>query len=216
MNVAIRDLECSYGQTRVLAGVSIEADREPILTAVVGPNAAGKSTLLKCMAGLIRHRGDVLVGGRRTAEMRSDDLSRTVAYLPQEVPVHAVLTVFEAVLLARRRAGSWRVSDDDLHRVDTALHALGIDELAMRYLNELSGGQRQLVSLAQTLVREASVMLLDEPTSNLDLQRQLEVLALVRAHAAERGASAWIVLHDLNLASRFADQVVVLNGGCVH
>lgn len=216
VTLAVSDLRCSYGKVQVLSGVDIEPVARAHVTAVVGPNAAGKSTLFKCIAGLLRHSGTVLVDGTSTASMRAADLSRRVAYLPQEVPVHAVLTVFEAVLLARRQAGSWRVSDDDLERVDRTLRSIGIDDLAMRYLNELSGGQRQLVSVAQALVRDAAVMLLDEPTSNLDLQRQLEVLALVRAHAGAHGSAVWITLHDLNLASRYADQIVVLNGGRIH
>ncbi len=216
VTLAVSDLRCSYGDVRVLSGVDIEPVAGAPVTAVVGPNAAGKSTLFKCIAGLLRHSGSVLVDSQPTSSMRTAELSRRVAYLPQEVPVHAVLTVFEAVLLARRHAGSWRVSDDDLERVEMTLQSIGIDDLAMRYLNELSGGQRQLVSVAQALVRDAEVMLLDEPTSNLDLQRQLEVLALVRAHAEASGCSVWITLHDLNLASRYADQVVVLNGGAIH
>ncbi len=216
VTLQISNLQCSYGRVQVLSDVSVESAPDACVTVVVGPNAAGKSTLFKCIAGLLPHSGSVLVDGDRTEGMRAAELSRRVAYLPQEVPVHAVLTVFEAVLLARRHGGSWRVSDDDLQDVEATLRSVGIDDLAMRYLNELSGGQRQLVSVAQALVRDSTVMLLDEPTSNLDLQRQLEVLALVRAHAEARCSSVWITLHDLNLASRFADQVVVLNGGTVH
>jgi iron complex transport system ATP-binding protein len=139
-----------------------------------------------------------------------------VSYLPQEVPVHAVLTAFEAILLAKQHSFSWRVGESDLALVERTLRDLDIEHLAMRYLNELSGGQRQLVSIAQALIRRAEVLLLDEPTSNLDLQRQLEVLELVRRVAEERSMTTVITMHDLNLASRFAAHVIVLNSGRVY
>jgi iron complex transport system ATP-binding protein len=199
-----------------LDGVSIARTPRGAITALVGPNAAGKTTLLKCVAGLLRYQGRVLLDGRDVGPMRRGELSRRLSYLPQEVPVHAVLTVFEAVLLARHDAFAWRVGQDDLTLVADTLRELDIDHLAMRYLNELSGGQRQLVSIAQALVRRPEVLLLDEPTSNLDLQRQLDVLALVRRVSAERGITTLITLHDLNLAARYAAHFVVLHAGSVY
>jgi iron complex transport system ATP-binding protein len=208
----VEGLSFAYGATPVLRGVSFEA---PVggVTALIGPNAAGKSTLFKCVSGLLAGRGDVLLDGRALAGMSRGEVNRTVAYLPQENPTAAVLTVFEAVLLARQRAGAWRVADDDLARVGAALEELGIVDLALRYLNELSGGQKQLVSIAQALVRAPRVLLMDEPTSSLDLQRQLEVLGLVRRIAQERGVTVLVALHDLNLAARHADHVLVLDEG---
>lgn len=209
-------IECSYGSHRILGGVSIAGLPVGGITALVGPNAAGKTTLLKCIAGILKHDGAVRLDDRELGRMKRDDMTRHISYLPQEIPVHAVLTAFEAVLLAKQQSFAWRVADDDLALVEGILHALDIDDLAMRYLNELSGGQRQLVSIAQALVRECSVMLLDEPTSNLDLQRQLEVLRLVASHAAAARSTAVVTMHDLNLASRYADHIVVLRHGEVY
>lgn len=208
----VQDLSFAYGAAPILRGISFDA-RPAGVTALIGPNAAGKSTLFKCVAGLLAGHGTVLVDGRPLAAMDRAEINRTVAYLPQENPTAAVLTVFEAVLLARQQVGSWRVADDDLTRVAAALDDLGIADLALRYLNELSGGQKQLVSIAQALVRAPRVLLMDEPTSNLDLQRQLEVVGLVRRVARERGVTVVVALHDLNLAARHADHVLVLAGG---
>jgi iron complex transport system ATP-binding protein len=145
--------------------------------------------------------------------MRHDAVTKLVAYLPQESPSSAALTVFEAVLLARQQGSAWRVRDDDLARVSAILAELAIDHLALRYLNQLSGGQKQLVSIAQALVREPRLLLMDEPTSSLDLQRQLEVLDVVEATAVERGIAAIVALHDLNLAIRYADHFLVMSQG---
>jgi iron complex transport system ATP-binding protein len=208
----VENLSFSYGLTPVLRGVSFAAPPAGV-TALIGPNAAGKSTLFKCAAGLLRGQGEVAVDGRSLVAMERAEVNRTVAYLPQENPTAAVLTVFEAVLLARQHAGSWRVADEDLARVGAALEDLGIADLALRYLNELSGGQKQLISIAQALVRAPRVLLMDEPTSSLDLQRQLEVLGLVRRIARERDVTVVVALHDLNLAARHADHVLVLHDG---
>jgi iron complex transport system ATP-binding protein len=216
VTLSVDGLRFAYGPTRILDDIRIPVLPAGAITALVGPNAAGKTTLLKCLAGLLRYDGGVLLDGRDMAQMRRDEMTRRVSYLPQEIPVNAVLTAFEAILLAKQHSFSWRVSEEDLALVERTLRDLDIEHLAMRYLNELSGGQRQLVSIAQALVRWAEVLLLDEPTSNLDLQRQLEVLALVRSVAEERGMTTVITMHDLNLASRFAAQVIVLHGGRVY
>jgi iron complex transport system ATP-binding protein len=126
------------------------------------------------------------------------------------------LTVFEAVLLARKHSLSWRVGDEDLKAVSQVLEDLEIPELALRYLNELSGGQKQMISIAQALVRSPQVLLLDEPTSSLDLQHQLEVLVLIQKVIVERRITTIIALHDLNLAARYAHQFVVMSNGTVY
>jgi iron complex transport system ATP-binding protein len=215
MKLAVEQLSFRYGQKAVLHGITLEALQPGTVTALIGPNAAGKSTLLKCIAGLLRYDGRVVLDGC-DAQALGRDRIRYVTYLPQENPVNAVLTVFEAVLLARQHATSWRVQADDLDAVAAVLHGLEIDGLALRYLNELSGGQKQMVSIAQALVRDPRVLMMDEPTSSLDLQRQLEVLELVRQATAARMMTTVVALHDLNMAARFADHFVVLTDGTVY
>ncbi len=127
-----------------------------------------------------------------------------------------MLTVFEAVPLARKHTLSWRVSDEDLKSVAGVLVDLDIEELSTRFLNELSGGQKQMVSIDQALVRDPRVLLMDEPTSSLDLQHQLEVLDLISYLTDERGITTLVALHDLNLAARYAAQFVVMDRGEVY
>jgi iron complex transport system ATP-binding protein len=197
----------SYGGRRVLEGVTTPVLAGGEVVAVVGPNAAGKSSLFRRIAGLIPGAGKVAIEGRSAVAGRS---RLTACYLPQDTAVNAVLTVYESILLAFKQGGSWSVSDDELKRIDQVLRELEIEDLAFRGLGELSGGQRQLVSIAQTLAREPDILLLDEPTSALDLHRQFEVLSLVRRLARERGMLVLISIHDLNQALRFADCVMVL------
>jgi iron complex transport system ATP-binding protein len=214
MSVRIEGLTFRYGSTPVLDDVTLRAARPGELLGLVGPNAAGKSTLLKCVAGLLRASGRIWLGDEevRTTEQRRR-LRRQVTYLPQEYASTAAITVFEAVLVARQQTASWVVGDDDVAAVATILDELRLEPIALRYLSELSGGQRQMVAVAQALAREPRVLLLDEPTSSLDLQRQLELLQLVQSLAAQRSMTVLIALHDLNLAARFVDRLVILHHG---
>jgi iron complex transport system ATP-binding protein len=197
----------AYGKRRVLSDVDAADLRGGEVVALIGANAAGKSSLFRRIAGLAAGDGTVTLGG--TSRVAGRDTPQC-CYLPQDTAVNAVLSVYESILLALKQGGAWSVSDEELRRIDGVLRDLEIEDLAFRGLGELSGGQRQLVSIAQTLVREPDVLLLDEPTSALDLHRQFEVLSLVRRLARERGMLVLISIHDLNQALRFADRVMVL------
>ncbi|CAO3405704.1 ABC transporter ATP-binding protein [Azospirillum largimobile] len=195
-----------HGRHLTISGISTPAFAGGEVVAVIGPNAAGKSTLFKRMAGLLGGPGEVAVAGTQRG-------ASGICYMPQDPPTSAALTVYESVLLARKQNASWVVHDTDLAAIDEILASLGIADIAFRSLGELSGGQRQLASLAQTLARDPEILLMDEPTSALDLHRQMQVLTLVRDLARERGILVLIALHDLNQVLRFADKVLVLAGG---
>lgn len=207
VGLQLRDVGVRYGRKVVLSEVTTPLLSGGEVIAVIGPNAAGKSSLFRRIAGLVPGPGEVSISGDSSVPGRRAPLS---CYLPQDTAVNAVLTVYESILLAFKQGGTWSVSDDELKRIDRVLRDLEIDELAFRGLGELSGGQRQLVSIAQTLAREPDILLLDEPTSALDLHRQFEVLSLVRRLARDRGICVLISIHDLNQALRVADRVLVL------
>lgn len=202
--LTLSDVGVAYGKRRILDGITTPAMTGGEVVAVIGPNAAGKSSLFRRIAGLIAGDGAVKV---------ESATGKTPCYLPQDTAVNAVLTVYESILLARKQGGSWGVGDDELSAIDEALHALDIADLAFRGLGELSGGQRQLVSIAQTLVRRPEIMLLDEPTSALDVRRQLDVMATIREATRRRDIVTVVAIHDLSLAARFADRVLVMNSG---
>ncbi len=215
MRLEIESLRFGYGSKSVLDDIKMQASPGEI-TAVIGPNAAGKTTLLKCIAGILKSEGKIILDGKEMKNYMNGEIIKSISYLPQESSARALLTVFEAVLLGRLHTLSWRVSDEALTLVSEVLDDLRITDLATRYLNELSGGQKQMVSIAQALVREPKVLLLDEPTSSLDLQHQLEVLDLLRVVTIEREITTLIALHDLNLAARYADVFIVLHNGAVY
>ncbi|HYD65501.1 ABC transporter ATP-binding protein [Azospirillum sp.] len=195
-----------HGRRLTISGVSTPAFAGGEVVAVIGPNAAGKSTLFKRIAGLLNGPGHVVVEGARRGR-------EGICYMPQDPATSAALSVYESVLLACKQNASWTVRNADLELVDGVLASLGIADIAFRGLAELSGGQRQLASLAQTLARRPEILLMDEPTSALDLQRQVQVLGLVRGLARDRGLLVLVALHDLNQVMRFADKVLVMAGG---
>lgn len=207
VTLQLEHLGARYGQRNIISGVTTAAFTGGQVVAVVGPNAAGKSTLFKRIAGLVDGPGRVILQG-------SQQGAQAISYMPQGLNGSARLTVYESVLLARKQLSpGWVVQDAELCLVDEMLDALGITDLAFRNLGELSGGQQQLVSIAQTLVREPEVLLMDEPTSALDMHRQVQVLSFMRALARQREVIVFIALHDLNQALRFADQVLVIADG---
>ncbi|WP_207480322.1 ABC transporter ATP-binding protein [Arenibaculum pallidiluteum] len=206
VTVWLEAVGAAYGAKPVLSGVTTPAFHGGTVIAVIGPNAAGKSTLFKRIAGIMKGPGKVHLEGVR-------DPTRAVSYLPQDDTPAAALTVYESILLARKQGGSWRLEAEDLTQVDRAIADLQIGAIGFCHLHELSGGQRQLVGIAQSLVREPDVLLMDEPTSALDLCRQVEVLLLLRRLAKERGMAVFIALHDLNHALHFADMALLVADG---
>jgi iron complex transport system ATP-binding protein len=204
----LTDVGVRYGKQEVLSGVTTPVLKGGEVTAVIGPNAAGKSSLFRRIAGLLDGPGDIRVNDG----MPRPDAGH-VCYMPQDTSVNTVLTVYESVLLARKQGAARKVTDEDLQEVDRVLFSLRLESISFKGLNELSGGQRQLVSLAQVLVREPKILLLDEPTSALDLHRQVEVLALIRSLARERGICVVLAIHDLNQVLRVADRVMVIDAG---
>ncbi|WP_287925745.1 ABC transporter ATP-binding protein [Diaphorobacter sp.] len=212
----LRRLSVGYPRRPVFEGLDLECVAPGALVALVGPNAVGKSTLLKAIAGLRPARGQVLLDGTDLATLPPRARLRRVGYLPQALPQATSLVAYEAMLSALRASRPELGREPAEAAIAGVFAALELDALALRPLAELSGGQRQMIGLAQVLVRAPRLMLLDEPTSALDLRWQLRVLHAVRALVAEGRTLAVIALHDLNLALRFCDHIVVLGQGHPH
>jgi len=216
VKLRIRGVEFHYPARPVLRGISLEVGEGETL-GLVGPNGAGKTTLLRCINRVLRpRRGTIMVGEVEVGRLSPRALARRMGYVPQASPHGFPTTVFEVVLLGRRPYVSWAVSPRDREVVAEILTLLGLGEFCNRDFNELSGGERQKVLIARALAQEPEVLLLDEPTSNLDLRHQLEVLGLVRSIVKEKGMAAVMAIHDLNLAARFSDKLVFLHRGKIH
>jgi iron complex transport system ATP-binding protein len=207
VTLQLSGVEARYGRRVIYADASTPELKGGALCALVGPNAAGKSTLFRRIAGQLAGAGEVRLRGAAAADVR---------YMPQDTGMTAALSVYESMILALKQGQSgWRLSGGELAAVDAVLARLHIEALAERQLSELSGGQRQLVSLAQTLVSRPKVLLLDEPTAALDLYRQYEVLEALRAYVAETGALAILALHDLNQVMRACPTTLAVAEGRV-
>lgn len=209
-------LTVHYGERQILADLDLEVP-DGVMTVIVGPNACGKSTLLRALARMVPHRdGVVLVEGRPTGDYRTKELARVLGLLPQSSTAPDGMQV--ADLVARGRypwqglLRQWSEADEEA--VARAMQAADVSALAERRVDELSGGQRQRVWLAMALAQETPLLLLDEPTTYLDISHQLEVLELARS-LARGGRTVVAVLHDLHLAFRYADHLVVMAQGQV-
>lgn len=200
----------------LVQGVSFDVAPGAV-TALVGPNGSGKSTILRLLAGLWQAtEGDVDLDGAPLRKMSRRDAARRLSFVPQDTGIDFGFSVQEVVEMGRHphRGRFESFEDRDRRSVARALGQADVTELAGRPVNELSGGERQRVLIARSLATEADILLLDEPTSNLDIDHGLEVLTLLRRLANE-GKSVVIALHDLNAVMRFADCAVVLDGGLV-
>ncbi|MDH0733254.1 ABC transporter ATP-binding protein [Pseudomonas sichuanensis] len=211
MSLLIDRLSVAYGARQVLHQVSLPELPAGSLVALVGPNGAGKSTLLRALAGLERMQGSLMLDGEEVTRLGVAERSRRLAYMPQQLPPGIALGVLESIIAGLRVGGA----DNPLGMAFEALRRLGIEHLAEQPLGSLSGGQRQLVALAQLLARNPRVLLLDEPTSALDLHFQLRVMDAVRERVVAHRLLAVAVLHDINLAASHADWLVVLSKGRV-
>ena len=211
----VRDLTVSYGAAKIIDGLALDVPRGGVTT-IVGPNGCGKSTLLRAVAGLIpRERGEVVLDGRNNAEMKRREIARTLAVLPQTPVAPDGLTVRDLVGRGRHPHQTWlrQTSGNDRAMVDEMMELTQVAEFAERPLERLSGGQRQRAWIAMVLAQDTPLVLLDEPTTYLDLSHSVELLALIRRLADDMARTVVMVLHDLNLAARFSDQLVVMKGG---
>lgn len=215
MILRVDEVSFRYNSHPVLREVTFELPRGKIL-AVLGINGAGKSTLLKCINRILRpNGGSVLVDGTDVLTLSGDAVARHIAYVPQRFSEHQI-TVFDAVLLGRKPHIKWAATDRDLLVVERLLKSIGLEEHALRLISTLSGGEAQKVVIARALAQEPKVLLLDEPTSSLDLRNQLEVMDLVSTVVRTSGVSVVVAIHDLNLALRFADSFLLLKDGSIH
>ncbi len=213
VKLRIMGVEFSYGSEAVLKGVSIEIPQGEMLS-IIGPNGAGKTTLLRCINRILKPRkGVIMVNGKSIEGISRREIARKMGYVPQSTHQVFPNTVFDVILMGRRPHFAWKCNEKDIEKVLETLKMLGIENLAMRDITELSGGQQQKVFIARALAQEPEILLLDEPTSNLDIKHQLEVMNIIKSITNEKGITAIMAIHDLNLASRYADRVIMMHEG---
>lgn len=203
-----------YGKRQVINNLSVPMLARGNITVLLGPNGCGKSTLLRSLAGLNRARGEVYLDERDLMPLPFAQRADQVVYLPQSLPAGVHLHVLESIIVAQRASGG-RAHHGDEAEVMALLEQLGISHLALSYLDQLSGGQKQLVGLAQSLIRQPSLLLLDEPLSALDLNYQYHVMDLIGRETRRRNIITLVVVHDINIALRHGDHVLMLKEGAI-
>lgn len=198
------------GGKQILHDISFTLDK-PEFVCIVGPNGVGKSTLIRCMNGLIKpSSGRVFVDGKDVRDYQLKELAKIMSYVPVMTRDFNVLTVLDTVLIGRYAHQKWKNKKEDVELAHLSLESMELDHLAMRNFNELSAGQHQKVSLARGLVQESRVILLDEPTSNLDVRHQMYVSSFLKELVRETGITVVMVSHDLNLSAKFADRMIIM------
>ncbi len=216
--LTVNAISIKYGDSPILNDVSFDLDTSTII-ALLGPNGAGKTTLIKALNGTVPvAEGEVTLDERPLASMTRRDIAKRIAVVAQENETKFPITVRDFVLAGRFANGSafgWE-SDVDLAAAKSALSECELDGFENRLMNELSGGERQRVVLARALTTGARILLLDEPTANLDLAHQASMFRLVREKCRNEDHSAVVITHDINLAAEFADRMIMLKNGRVH
>jgi iron complex transport system ATP-binding protein len=211
--IVARNLTKAYGDTPVVRDVSLEIPRGGI-TSIIGPNGAGKSTLLGLLSRLLpATAGSVHVDELDVASAPSDLLARRLSILRQENHITARLTVRDLVAFGRFPHSKGRLTDEDKKQIDDAIRYLGLKELSGRFLDEMSGGQRQRAFVAMVLCQDTDYVLMDEPLNNLDMRHASGMMKLIRRIADELGKTFVLVLHDINFASIYSDLIVAMREG---
>ncbi len=210
--ISVDNLDFAYNGSLVLKNISHSFD-EGKLISIVGPNGSGKSTLLKCLNRILEPKnGSILLEEKNLKNFKSQELAKKIAYVPQSEQFIFPITVFDTVLMGRKPHIQWSPGKKDIVITSQMIEQFDLKDISLKSVNKLSGGQRQRVFIARALAQEPQILLLDEPTANLDLKHQLEVLKILKKLSVQ-GITVIIAIHDLNLALQYSDDFVLLKEG---
>lgn len=213
--IEVKNLSFSYGKNVILKDISFTASPGDCI-GTLGNNGAGKSTLVTCLNKIRKpSTGSVLIDGRNIFEMGRLEAAQNIAYVAQRNELSQT-TVYDALLLGRKPYMKWGLTAQDYDICDTMLERVGMQDFKLRCIQELSGGEVQKVMLARAFVQQPKLLLLDEPTSNLDPKNQYEMMKLVKQIAEEQGITVLVVIHDLNLALRYCNRFILIMDGLVY
>jgi iron complex transport system ATP-binding protein len=213
LGINVENLCFSYGEVQILRNISFSVN-EPGIVGIIGPNGSGKTTLVKNISGLLKSdSGQVLITGKNVSKLALSEKARILSYVPQSQTPNFSHSVFYTVLMGRKPYIGWSYSDNDKGITENILNELDLDSLRNRMFSTLSGGEKQKVILGRAIAQNCKLMILDEPTSNLDLHHQQEVLRHLRNLSDKNRVTVLMVIHDLNLASMYCDRLILLDKG---
>jgi len=209
----VENLDFKYPTKQILYDVSVTFDK-PELVCILGPNGVGKTTIAKTLNKLyIPSAGNVYIDGENVADMSRLDIAKKIAYVPNSVSSAFSMKVLESILLGRAPVSGYSTTEKDLEIVEKVVTLLDLDELCERDISQLSAGQAQRVTIARGLVQDPKVLILDEPTSNLDVRYQMEIMRFLKDYAKEKQIIIIMVCHDLNITAAYADRVILMHQG---
>lgn len=216
MEIEVDNLVFGYGESPILDGISFKIEK-PQLVSVIGPNGVGKSTLIQCINRILEiDSGTIALRGKPLEDYSQKELAKIIGYVPCMSWTSFPMSVVDTVLMGRFPHSGNRRTDEDLRKVYSVLNLLGISDLALRPFNELSAGQHQKVMLARGLAQESKILLLDEPTANLDIKHQMGVTRILKELAHRKDITIIMICHDLNIASRYSDRIMMLHDGSIY
>jgi iron complex transport system ATP-binding protein len=213
--IEIKNIDAGYSSKKILKDISCDIAKGSF-TGIIGKNAAGKSTLLKVLCGILKpFSGQVLINGRSVYGASKKFLSQTIAFMPQSVDMNFPFTVKEFVMFGRYPYMNMfkMPSEKDYAAVDEVLKFTGIETFSQRYVDALSGGEKQKILIAQTIAQETDIMVFDEPASHLDIGSLSDILYILRLLNKKRGRTIVVTLHDLNAAGEFCDNLILMEDG---
>jgi len=210
MRMDVEGVSQGYDEKLILEDISFSVESGELIT-ILGPNGSGKSTLIKTICNIMPPRtGSIKIDNDDVGSMEKKKFARMVGYVPQASVFFSYTSVYETVLLGRRPYMEWSYSKEDLNMAANAMITMNVDEFADKYVTELSGGQMQRVFIARSLAQDPNFFVFDEPTSSLDLKHQLDTMLIMRDIIRRENSCLIVALHDLNLALRFSDKIMVL------
>lgn len=208
----VNNIDFSYDSNKVLKNISFDAADNNIIS-ILGPNGVGKTTLLKCLCNVHKpDRGSVMIDGIDVLKLSGKEMSKNVGYVPQFVH-RSRMTVYDSVLLGRRPYFELNATREDLHKVSEIINGMGLAPLALKYLTNISGGEFQKVHIARALVQEPKVLILDEPTNNLDIANQHKTMQMIESAVRSKGICTLMTMHDINLAVHYSDAFIFMDKG---
>ncbi len=213
--IEVKDLKFTYRNgNEVLKGISFDCEDDCVIS-LLGPNGTGKTTFLKCLCGLQKPtEGSIKVNGKDVTTLKGKELAKEIGFVPQTTPV-SNMSVFDAILVGRKPYIEWMAREEDIDKVADIIASLGMEKLALRNLSEISGGEFQKVQIARAIVQEPSLIVLDEPTNNLDIANQHRTMHMIMDVVRSRKVCTMMTMHDINLAVHYSDKFIFFKDGLV-
>jgi iron complex transport system ATP-binding protein len=216
MRMEVQGLCQGYGKENVISDISFSAESGELVS-ILGPNGCGKSTLIKSLCNVMRPRsGRIDIDGCDILGKTPDELAKLIGYVPQTISSAGYTTVYDLVLIGRRPYVKWNYTTEDLRIVADSMITMNVNAYMRQDVNNLSGGQRQRAFIARALAQQPAFYVFDEPTSSFDLRNQLDTMRIMKSLIERENACLIVALHDLNLAIRYSDKVIVLNDGGIY